>query len=137
MDGMQTIMITNNIRRILFLVPLAILLTSCASSYNSLQAYDSCSNSYESMVKVQECAHNAMQNHRRNGGTVYTSDPGLQNYWDGLVYKVRTNQLSDREAWTRLRNYQVQQNNAARQRAKQTGEAFDGLNCLLFGVACN
>ena len=89
------------------------------------------------MVKVQECAHNAMQNLRRNGSTIYTSDPGLQNYWDGLVYKVRTNQLSDREAWTRLRNYQVQQNNAARQRAKQTGEAFDGLNCLLFGVACN
>ena len=137
MAGMQAIIISNNIRRILFLVPLAILLTSCASSYNSLQAYDSCSNSYESMVKVQECAHNAMQNLRRNGNTIYTSDPGLQNYWDGLVYKVRTNQLSDREAWTRLRNYQVQQNNAARQRAKQTGEAFDGLNCLLFGVACN
>ena len=130
-------MITNNIRRTLFLVALVTLLTSCASSYNSLQLYDNCSNSYESMVKVQECAHNTMQNLRRNGSTIYTSDSGLQNYWDGLVYKVRTNQLSDREAWTRLRNYQLQQNNAARQRAKQTGEAFDGLNCLLFGVACN
>ena len=134
---MQTIMITNNIGRILFLVPLAILITSCASSYNSLQAYDSCSNSYESMVKVQDCARSGMQSVRRDGATVYTSDQGLQSYWDGLVYKVRTNQLSDREAWTRLRNYQVQQNNAARQSAKQTGEAFDGLNCLLFGVACN
>ena len=120
----------------LFLVALVTLLTSCASSYNSLQAYDSCSNSYESMVKVQDCAQNAMQNHRRNGGTVYTSDPALQNYWDGLVYKVRTNQLSDREAWTRLRNYQVQKNAAAATEARQLGEAFDGLNCIFYGVAC-
>ena len=129
-------MITNNIRRTLFLVALVTLLTSCASSYNSLQLYDNCSNSYESMVKVQECAHNAMQNLRRNGSTIYTSDPGLQNYWDGLVYKVRTNQLSDREAWTRLRNYQVQKNAAAATEARQLGEAFDGLNCILYGVAC-
>ena len=130
-------MITNNIRRILFLVASVTLLTSCAASYNSLQFYDDCSKRYESMVKVQDCARSAMQSVRRDGATVYTSDQGLQSYWDGLVYKVKTNQLSDREAWTRLRNYQVQQNNAARQRAKQTGEAFDGLNCLLFGVACN
>ena len=134
---MQTITITNNIRRILFLVASVTLLTSCAASYNSLQFYDDCSKRYESMVKVQDCARSAMQSVRRDGATVYTSDQGLQSYWDGLVYKVKTNQLSDRVAWTRLRDYQVQQNNAARQKAKQTGEAFDGLNCLLFGVACN
>ena len=129
-------MITNNIRRTLFLVALVTLLTSCAPSYNSLQLFDNCSYKYESIVKAQDCTYDAIKNLRRNGGTIYTSDAGLQNYLDGLVYKVRTNQLSDREAWTRLRNYQVQQNNAARQRAKQTGEAFDGLNCLFFGVAC-
>ena len=120
----------------LLFINFAILLNSCSSSYNSLQLYDNCSNSYESMVKVQECAHNTMQNLRRNGSTIYTSDPGLQNYWDGLVYKVRTNQLSDREAWTRLRNYQVQKNAAAATEARQLGEAFDGLNCILYGVAC-
>ena len=91
---------------------------------------------YESIVKAQDCTYDAMKNLRRNGGTIYTSDAGLQNYLDGLVYKVRTNQLSDREAWTRLRNYQVQKNAAAATEARQLGEAFDGLNCILYGVAC-
>ena len=136
MDGMQTIMITNNIRRILFLVASVTLLTSCAASYNSLQFYDDCSKRYESMVKVQDCARSAMQSVRRDGATVYTSDQGLQSYWDGLVYKVKTNQLSDRVAWTRLRDYQVRQNAAAKEDARKLGEFADGLNCILYGVAC-
>ena len=121
----------------LLFVNFTILLNSCGASLNSLEAYDNCSGRYENIVKVQECAHNTMSSFQRDGGTVYTSDPALLQYWDGLVYKVRTNQLSDREAWTRLHNYQVQQNNAARQNAQQMGDVFDGLNCILYGVACN
>ncbi len=136
MARLQTIVISKYIRRILFLVALVTLLTSCASSYDSLQLIHDCSTRYESVVKTQECAQNAMQNIRRDGATVYASDQGLQSYWNGLVYKVKTNQLSDREAWTRLRNYQVQQNNAARQRTQQTIDVLDGLNCVLYGVAC-
>ena len=88
------------------------------------------------MVKVQDCARSAMQSVRRDGATVYTSDQGLQSYWDGLVYKVKTNQLSDRVAWTRLRDYQVRQNAAAATEARKLGEFADGLNCILYGVAC-
>ena len=120
----------------LLFISFTIILNSCASSYNSLEAYNNCSVRYDSMVKVQDCAQNAMQNHRRNGGTVYTSDPALQQYWDGLVYKVRSDQISDSEAWTRLRNYQVERNAAAAQNAQQVGDFFDGLNCILYGVAC-
>ena len=136
MDGMQTIMISKYIRRILFLVVLATLLTSCAPSMNSLEAYVSCMHRYESIVKADQCAHNKISYHQRDGGTVYTSDPDIYNYIQGLVYKVKSNQISDGEAWTRFRDYQVKQNAAASQRAKQTGEAFDGLNCIFYGVAC-
>ena len=38
MDGMQTIMITNNIRRILFLGAVITLLTSCASTVHNIEA---------------------------------------------------------------------------------------------------
>ena len=136
MDRMQTMIVFNNIKRILFLIALATLLTSCAASYNSLQFYDDCSKRYENMVKVQDCARSAMQNVRRDGATVYTSDQALQSYWDGLVYKVKTKQISDRVAWTRLRDYQVRQNAAAAEDARKLGEFADGLNCILYGVAC-
>ena len=56
MDGMQAIMISKYIRRILFLVVLATLLTSCASSMNSLQAYSDCLHRYESIVAADDCA---------------------------------------------------------------------------------
>ena len=120
----------------LLFINFAILLNSCSSSYNSLQLIHDCSTRYESVVKTQDCAQSYTQRLRQDGVDVYASDQGLQSYWNGLVYKVKSNQISDREAWTRLRDYQTKQNNAARQRAKQTGQAFDGLNCLLFGVAC-
>ena len=121
----------------LLFISFTILLNSCASSYNSLQLIHDCSTRYESVVKTQDCAQNAAQRLRRDGATVYAGDQGLQSYWNGLVYKVKSNQISDREAWTRFRDYQVKQNNAQRQNAKQMGDVFDGLNCILYGVACN
>ena len=136
MDGMQTIKITNNIRRTLFLVALVTLLTSCASSYDSLQLVHDCSTRYESVVKTQDCAQNAAHRLRQDGATVYASDQGLQNYWNGLVYKVKSNQISDGEAWTRFKDYQVKQNANAAANARATGEFLDGLNCMLYGVAC-
>ena len=137
MARLQTIVISKYIRRILFLVALVTLLTSCASSYDSLQLIRDCSTRYESVVKTQECAQNAMQNIRRDGATVYASDQGLQSYWNGLVYKVKSNQISNSEAKNRLTAYEQQKINARRENARQIGEVSDGLNCLLFGVACN
>ena len=102
---------------------------------NSLQAYVDCMHRYESIVKADQCAHNSISYHQQNGGTVYTSDPDIYNYIQGLVYKVKSNQISNSEAKTRLTSYEAQKINASRQQSKQTGEAFDGLNCLLFGVA--
>ena len=136
MDGMQTIMITNNIRRTLFLVALVTLLTSCASSMNSLQAYVDCMHRYESIVKADQCAHNTISYHQQNGGTVYHSDADIYNYIQGLVYKVKSNQISNSEAKTRLIAYEQQKINAQRQNAKQIGDVSDGLNCILFGVNC-
>ena len=129
-------MITNNIRRTLFLVALVTLLTSCASSYDSLQLVHECSTRYESVVKTQDCAQNAAQRLRRDGATVYASDQGLQTYWNGLVYKVKSNQISDREAWTRFKDYQVKQNAKAAADAQAIGTFADGMNCILYGVAC-
>ena len=136
MDGMQAIMISKYIRRILFLVALVTLLTSCASSYNSLQAYSDCLHRYESIVAADDCAKNKISYHQRNGGSVYASDPDIYNYIQGLVYKVKSNQISNSEAKTRLVSYEQQKINAQRQNAKQLGNAFDGLNCVLYGVAC-
>ena len=137
MDGMQAIMISKYIRRILFLVAFVTLLTSCAPSMNSLQAYVDCMHRYESIVKADQCAHNTISYHQQNGGTIYTSDPDIYNYIQGLVYKVKSNQISNSEAKTRLIAYEQQKINAQRQNARQIGEVSDGLNCLLFGVACN
>ena len=123
-------------RRILFLVALVTLLTSCAPSMNSLQAYVDCMHRYESIVKADQCAHNKISYHQQNGGTVYSSDPDIYNYIQGLVFKVKSNQISNSEAKTRLTSYEAQKIKAARQNAQQTGQAFDGLNCILFGVAC-
>ena len=93
----------------LLFINFTILLNSCASSYNSLQLVSDCAARYESVVKTQDCAQNAAQRLRQNGDTVYAFDQGLQTYWNGLVYKVKSNQISDREAWTRFRDYQVKQ----------------------------
>ena len=93
-------MITNNIRRTLFLVALVTLLTSCAPSMNSLEAYANCFHRYENIVKADQCAHNTMSYHQQNGGTVYSSDPDIYNYIQGLVYKVKSNQISNSEAKT-------------------------------------
>ena len=120
----------------LLFINFAILLNSCSSSYNSLQLVSDCAARYESVVKTQDCAQNAAQRLRRDGATVYASDQGLQTYWNGLVYKVKSNQISDREAWTRFRDYQVKQNANAAANARATGEFLDGLNCMLYGVAC-
>ena len=136
MDGMQAIMISKYIRRILFLVAFVTLLTSCAPSMNSLQAYVDCMHRYESIVKADQCAHSTMSYHQKNGGTVYSSDPDIYNYIQGLVYKVKSNQISNSEAKTRLIAYEQQKINAQRQNARQIGEVSDGLNCLLFGVNC-
>ena len=137
MARLQTIVISKYIRRILFLVALVTLLTSCAPSMNSLEAYVSCMHRYESIVKADQCAHNKMSHHQRNGGTVYSSDPDIYNYIQGLVYKVKSNQISNSEAKNRLTAYEQQKINARRENARQIGEVSDGLNCLLFGVACN
>ena len=120
----------------LLFINFTILLNSCASSYNSLQLIHNCSTRYESVVKTQDCAQNAAQRLRRDGATVYASDQGLQTYWNGLVYKVKSNQISDGEAWTRFKDYQVKQNAQAARNAQATGDFFDGLNCILYGVAC-
>ena len=126
----------NNIKRILFLIALVTLLTSCASSYNSLQLIHDCSTRYESVVKTQNCAQQTAQRLRQEGASIYASDQGLQTYWNGLVYKVKSNQISDREAWKRFRDYQMKQNAAAAEDARKLGEFADGLNCILYGVAC-
>ena len=120
---------------LLFII-FTILLNSCASSYNSLQLISDCAARYESVVKTQDCAQNSAHRLRQDGATVYASDQGLQNYWNGLVYKVKSNQISDGEAWTRFREYQVKQNARAAANAQATGEFFDGLNCIFYGVAC-
>ena len=120
----------------LLFINFTILLNSCASSYNSLELIHDCSTRYESVVKTQDCAQSAAQRLRQDGATVYAGDQGLQSYWNGLVYKVKSNQISDREAWTRFRDYQVRQNAAAAEEARKLGEFADGLNCILYGVAC-
>ena len=91
---------------------------------------------YESIVKADQCAHKKISYHQRDGGTVYTSDPDIYNYIQGLVYKVKSNQISNSEAKTRLIAYEQQKINAQRQNARQIGEVSDGLNCILFGVNC-
>jgi hypothetical protein len=58
------------------------------------------------------------------------------NFNHALKHKVKTNQLSDRVAWTRLGDYQRRQNAAAAAEARKLGQAFDGLNCIFYGVAC-
>ena len=60
-----------------------------------------------------------------------------QIYEGTVVYKVKSNQISNSEAKNRLTAYEQQKINARRQNARQIGEVSDGLNCLLFGVACN
>ena len=137
MVRMQTIIVFNNIKRILFLAVLAALLTSCASSMNSLQAYVDCMHRYENIVQADKCAKGAMSYHQQSGGTIYHSDPDIYNYIQGLVYKVKSNQISNSEAKRRLTAYEQQKINAARDNARQIGEVSDGLNCILFGVNCN
>ena len=130
-------MVFNNIKRILFLAALAALLNSCAPSMNSLEAYVGCMHRYESIVQADKCAHITISNHQQNGGTVYTSDQDIYNYIQGLVYKVKSNQISNSEAKRRLTAFEQQKINAQRQNAGEIGQVADGLNCILFGVACN
>ena len=120
----------------LLFINFTILLNSCAPSMNSLEAYVGCMHRYESIVQADKCAKGAMSYHQQNGGTIYHSDPDIYNYIQGLVYKVKSNQISNSEAKTRLTSYEQQRINAARQSSQQTGAFLDGLNCMLYGVAC-
>ena len=116
-----------------------IFLASCGGpSMNASTAYKDCSYKYDNIVKVDECAKGLMQIFSRQNpsGVIYGRDSHELQFYQGLVYKVKSNQISNSEALNRYANYKQQKEQAAKEDARKTGEFADGLNCLLFGVNC-
>ena len=116
-----------------------IFLYSCVGpSMNALTAYKDCSYKFDNVVKVDQCAKGMMQTFSRQNptGVIYGSNSSELQFYQGLVYKVQSNQISNSEALNRYANYKQQKEQAAKEEARKLGEAADGMNCLLFGVAC-
>ena len=115
------------------------LLASCGGpSMNAHAVYNDCSYKFDNIVKVDQCAKNMMQAFLRQNpnGAIYGRGSGELQFYQGLVYKVQSNQISNSEALNRYANYKQQRKQAAKEDARKVGEAADGLNCLFFGVAC-
>ncbi len=132
-------MLTKNcIMKIISILTL-IFLTSCGGpSMNAQLVYNDCSYKFDNIVKVDQCAKNMMQAFLRQNpnGAIYGRGSGELQFYQGLVYKVQSNQISNSEALNRYANYKQQRKQAAKEDARKVGEAADGLNCLFFGVAC-
>ena len=116
-----------------------IFLASCGGpSMNAQSVYNDCSLKYDNIVKVDQCAKNTMQTFlsQNPGGSVYGKGSAELQFYQGRVFKVKTNQISNSEALNRYSNYKQQKEQARKDDARKAGEFADGLNCLLFGVAC-
>ena len=116
-----------------------IFLASCGGpSMNAQTVYNDCSYKFDNIVKVDQCAKNTMQAFLRQNpnGAIYGRGSSELQFYQGLVYKVQSNQISNSEALNRYANYKQQREQAAKEDARKAGEFADGLNCLLFGVAC-
>ena len=125
--------------KFLFLPSFLIFLSSCGGpSMNAHTAYKDCSYKFDNIVKVDQCAKGMMQNFLRQNpsGVIYGRGSNELQFYQGLVYKVKSNQISNSDALNRYANYKQQEEQAAKEEARKVGEAADGLNCLLFGVAC-
>ena len=105
---------------------------------NAQTVYNDCSYKFDNIVKVDQCAKNTMQAFLRQNpnGAIYGRGSSELQFYQGLVYKVQSNQISNSEALNRYANYKQQREQAAKEDARKAGEFADGLNCLLFGVAC-
>ena len=115
------------------------LLASCGGpSMNAHAVYNDCSYKFDNIVKVDQCAKNMMRSFasQYGSGSIYgRGTPELQ-FYQGLVYKVKSNQISNSEALNRYANYKQQAEQKRKSDARKVGEAADGLNCIFFGVAC-
>ena len=116
-----------------------IFLASCGGpSMNAHNAYNDCSYKFDNIVKVDQCAKGMMQTFLRQNpdGVIYGRGSDELQFYQGLVYKVQSKQISNSDALNRYANYKQQKEQAAKAEARKIGEAADGLNCLFFGVAC-
>jgi len=105
---------------------------------HAMNAYKDCSYRYENIVDVDQCASRTMVSFaaQHGSGSVYgRSDPDLQ-FYQGLVYKVKTNQLSNSAAKNNYLRYLQAKENKRADDARKIGEFADGLNCILFQTNC-
>jgi len=122
----------------LIIFPIIFLYSCGGPSLHAMNAYKDCSHKYENIVAVDQCANNMMRTFASNygAGSVYgRSDPDLQVY-KGLVYKVKTNQLSNSAAKNRYLQYLQAKENKRADDARKIGEFSDGLNCIFFQTNC-
>ena len=120
-----------------------LLLISCGGpTLDARAAYTDCGYQYDSIIKVSACAKDKMRTFEQQygAGTVYNRGTETLQFYEGLVYKVKSNQISNDDALNRFSSF-TQQKAAADKRASQEnarviGETADGLNCLWFGVNC-
>lgn len=124
--------------KIILIFPIIFLYSCGGPSMHAMNAYKDCGYKYENIVDVDQCANSMMQTFasQYGAGSVYgRSDPDLQVY-KGLVYKVKTNQLSNRAAKDRYLQYLQAKENKRADDARKIGEFSDGLNCILFQTNC-
>jgi hypothetical protein len=121
-----------------------LLLTSCGGgpALDARAAYTSCGYQYDSIIKVSVCAKDKMRTFEQQygAGTVYNRGTETLKFYEGLVYKVKSNQISNDDALNRFSSFTQQKAAADKRRsqenARKIGDTADGLNCLWFGVNC-
>jgi len=124
-------------------IAILLFLTSCGGpTLDARAAYTDCGYQYDNIVKVSACAKDKMKTFEQQygSGTVYNRGAETLQFYEGLVYKVKSKQISNDVALNRFSSF-TQQKTAADKRASQEnarviGETADGLNCLWFGVNC-
>ena len=119
------------------------LFTSCGGpTLDARAAYTDCGYQYDSIIKVSACAKDKMRTFEQQygAGTVYNRGTETLQFYEGLVYKVKSNQISNDDALNRFSSFTQQKSAAAaessRQTANEIGASADGMNCIWFGINC-
>ena len=126
------------IANLVLIFPIIFLYSCGGPTIHAMNAYKDCSYRYENIVDVDQCASRTIASFtaQHGSGSVYgRSDPDLQVY-KGLVYKVKTNQLSNSAAKNKYQQYLQAKENKRADDARKIGEFSDGLNCILFQTNC-
>jgi len=123
----------------IFLILATLVLNNCGGpSLNANQVYSDCMIQYENLIKVDSCAKESMRNFESQygSGTVYGRGSDDLQFLNGLIFKVKNQEISNNVALNRYQQYHEQKRAKARATAGAWEDFFRDMNCALYQTDC-